>query len=193
MLRCKGLAAATSRATVMASLVVLAACSKPGSGTAASPSATPSVRQTVATPTSTVTVTPTPSPSPTPTKSPTSRPRVTATATPSVTPTVQIAPGQTSTTIKPGGFISLTLGEATDGGFQWVFQTRPSAAVLAVVSDQSLGPATSPPTGTVGASGRHRWVFQGVAPGTTSFTVVEQGPGSGPITSTYSHTVVVSP
>jgi predicted secreted protein len=45
----------------------------------------------------------------------------------------------------------------------------------------------------VGANGSHRWVFKAVAAGTTSFTVIEQGPGGGTPASTYSLTVAVSP
>ena len=45
----------------------------------------------------------------------------------------------------------------------------------------------------VGANGTHRWVFQAVGAGTTTFTVIEEGPGAGaPTISTYSLTVAVS-
>ena len=89
--------------------------------------------------------------------------------------------------------MSLRLPQATDGGFTWTFQTKPDPAILAVVSDQTLPPSPAPVSGTVGANGSHRWLFKGAAAGTTSFTVIEQGPGAGAPAMTYSLTVAVSP
>ncbi len=183
----------TAKATVLALVVVLAACSKSGGKVVPTPSPSLPVPSAPAV-TTTATVTPSHSPTPTPTKTVTPRATVTPTATPSVTPTVEVSEASGATkTIKAGQFTSLRLPESTDGGFRWVFQTTPDPAILAVLSDQSLAP-TNVPTGTVGASGTHKWVFQAKAPGTTTFSVIEQGPGSPAATaSRYSLMVVVSP
>jgi predicted secreted protein len=109
-------------------------------------------------------------------------------------PTVQVSEASGATkSLKVGQFVTLRLAQATDGGFNWTFQTKPDPAILAVVSDQTLAPSPAPVSGTVGANGSHRWVFKAVAAGTTSFTVIEQGPGGGTPASTYSLTVAVSP
>jgi predicted secreted protein len=89
--------------------------------------------------------------------------------------------------------MSLRLPQATDGGATWIFQAKPDPAILTVVSDETLAPSPPAVSGTVGANGTHRWVFQAVGAGTTTFTVIEQGPGAGaPTLSTYSLTVAVS-
>jgi predicted secreted protein len=109
-------------------------------------------------------------------------------------PTVQVSEASGATkNLKVGQFMTLRLAQATDGGFNWTFQTKPDPAILDVVSDQTLAPSPTPVSGTVGANGSHRWVFKAVAPGTTSFTVIEQGPGAGAPAMTYSLTVTVSP
>jgi len=114
-----------------------------------------------------------------------------------VTPTVQVSQASGSTTsLKSGQVISLKLQEHADGGYGWQFSKQPSAAVLSVVTDQSL-PASSPSstvgTPTPGATAFHRWTFRAVGPGTTSFTVVELRPSDANPLHDYSLTVVVSP
>lgn len=53
-------------------------------------------------------------------------------------------------------------------GFSWGFAEEPDAAILARVGEQFV-----PATGSlVGAGGQAVWTFRGVAPGTTSFTLV---------------------
>jgi predicted secreted protein len=108
-------------------------------------------------------------------------------------PTVQVSEASGATkNLKVGQFMTLRLAQTTDGGINWTFQTKPDPAILAVVSDQTLAPSPAPVSGTVAASGSHRWVFKAAGPGTTSFTVIEQGPGGGAPVLTYSLTVAVS-
>jgi predicted secreted protein len=182
-----------SALAVLALLAILGACSKSAPQPVTIPSPTTAPPTATSTP-ATATVTPTASPTPTPTKSATAKATPTATATPVVTPTVQVSEASGSTkNLKVGQSMSLRLPQATDGGFNWTFQTKPDAAILAVVSDQTLAPSPPPVSGTVGANGSHRWLFKGAAAGTTSFTVIEQGPGAGAPAMTYSLTVAVSP
>jgi predicted secreted protein len=176
---------------VLAFLAVPAACSKSTPGPVVIPGPTTPPPTSTSTP-ATATVTPSASVSPTPTKSPTAKPTPTATAKPSVAPSVQVSESSGSTkNLTVGQTMSLRL--ATDAGATWIFQTKPDPAILTVVSDEALTPSPTPVSGTVGANGTHRWVFQAVGAGTTSFTVIEQGPGAGaPTVSTYSLTVAVS-
>ena len=188
------LSARGGRVAGLALLAVLAACSKSSPGPVIIPAPTTAVPTGTSTP-ATATVTPTAAPTPTPTKTTTIKPTpsATATATPVVSPSVQVSEASGATkNLKVGQFMSLRLAQATDGGFSWAFQTKPDPAILAVVSDQTLAPSPAPVSGTVGANGSHRWVFKAVAPGTTSFTVIEQGPGAGAPAATYSLTVAVS-
>jgi predicted secreted protein len=109
-------------------------------------------------------------------------------------PTVQVSEASGATkSLKVGQVMTLRLAQATDGGFNWTFQTKPDPPILTVVSDQTLAASPAPVSGTVGANGSHRWVFKAAGPGTTSFTVIEQGPGAGAPVLTYSLTVAVSP
>jgi len=110
-----------------------------------------------------------------------------------VTPTVQVSqPSGSTTNLKSGQVISLKLQEHSDAGYGWQFSKQPSAAVLSVVTDQSL-PASSTVGTPPGTTGYHRWTFQAAAPGTTSFTVVERRPNDANPLHDYSLTVVVSP
>ena len=178
---------------ILALLAVPAACSKSTPGPVVIPGPTTPPPTSTSTP-ATATVTPTASVSPTPTKSATAKPTPTATPKPGVTPTVQVSEASGSTkNLSVGQSMSLRLPQATDGGANWIFQTKPNPAILTVVSDETLAPSPPPVSGTVGANGTHRWVFQAVGSGTTTFTVIEQGPGAGaPSISTYSLTVAVS-
>jgi predicted secreted protein len=179
--------------TLLALLALPAACSKSTPGPVVIPGPTTPPPTSTSTP-ATATVTPSASLSPTPTKSPTAKPTPTATAKPSVAPSVQVSESSGSTkSLTVGQTMSLRLPQATDGGATWIFQTKPDPAILTVVSDETLLPSPTPVSGTVGANGTHRWVFQAVGAGTTSFTVNEEGPGAGaPTISTYSLTVAVS-
>jgi len=177
-------------------MAFLAACSKSTPGPVVIPGpTTPPPTSTSAPATATVTPSAPASASPTPTKSATAKPTPTATVTPAVTPTTQVSEASGSTkNLKVGQSMSLRLPQATDGGANWTFQTKPDPAILTVVSDQTLPPSPPPASGTVGANGTHRWVFQAAGPGTTSLTVIEEAPGAGaPTMSTYSLTVAVSP
>ena len=178
---------------LLALLAVPAACSKSTPGPVVIPGPTTPPPTSTSTP-ATATVTPTASVSPTPTKSATAKPTPTATAKPTVTPTVQVSEASGSTkNLSVGQSMSLRLPQATDGGATWIFQTKPDPAILTIVSDETLAPSPPPVSGTVGANGTHRWVFQAAGAGTTTFTVIEQGPGAGaPAISTYSLTVAVS-
>jgi predicted secreted protein len=193
MVTWRGVAGRYGTAAVLALLAVPAACSKstPGPVVIPGPTTPPPTSTSTA---ATATVTPTASVSPTPTKSPTAKPTSTPTAKPGVTPTVQVSEASGSTkSLSVGQSMSLRLPQATDGGATWIFQTKPDPAILIVVSDETLAPSPTPVSGTVGANGTHRWVFQAVGAGTTSFTVIEQGPGAGtPTISTYSLSVAVS-
>jgi len=177
---------------VLALLAVPAACSKSTPGPVVIPGPTTPPPTSTSTP-ATATVTPTASVSPTPTKSASARPSPTASPRPGVTPTVQVSEASGSTkNLSVGQSMSLRLPQATDGGATWVFQTKPDPAILTVVSDETLAPSPPPVSGTVGANGTHRWVFQAAGAGTTTFTVIEEGPGGAPTISTYSLTVAVS-
>ncbi|MEA2535079.1 MAG: Chagasin family peptidase inhibitor, partial [Actinomycetota bacterium] len=172
-------AASGGRVAVLALLAVLVACSKSNPGPVIIPAPTTAVPTGTSTP-ATATVTPTSTPTPTPTKTTTPKPTPTATATPAVMPTVQVSEASGATKgLKVGQIMTLRLAQATDGGFNWTFQTKPDPAILTVVSDQTLAASPAPVSGTVGANGSHRWVFKSAGPGTTSFTVIEQGPGAG--------------
>ena len=179
---------------VLALMAVLTACSKSTPGPLVIPGPTTPPPTSTSTP-ATATVTPTASVSPTPTKSASARPSPTASPRPGVTPTVQVSEASGSTKhLSVGQSLSLRLPQATDGGANWTFQTRPDSAILTVVSDETLPPTPAPVSGTVGVNGTHRWVFQAAGAGTTAFTVIEEGPGAGaPTVSTYSLTVAVSP
>lgn len=129
-----------------------------------SPSPTPSV---------TIVVSPTPthrvSPSPTPKKSVTPTPSSTArVVTPTVSPTPEIT-GATGSTVavKVGAQASLKL--LADAGTAWSVTTQPAAGILSIVSSQTVTRTTNPGAGQV----EYHWVFQGVAAGTTTFTVTE--------------------
>lgn len=178
---------------VLALLGVLAACSKSTPGPVVIPGPTTPPPTSTST-SATATVTPTASVSPTPTKSATAKPTPTGTAKPTVAPSVQVSESSGSTkSLSVGQSMSLRLPQATDGGATWIFQTKPDPAILTVVSDETLAPSPPAVSGTVGANGTHRWVFQAAGAGTTTFTVIEQGPGAGaPTISTYSLTVAVS-
>ena len=181
----------------LALLLLGAGCSsKDQSGGASSVPGSPTTT-TTATPTATATVSPGPSPAPTVTRSATPKATSTVSPSPRVTPTVQVSqPSGSTTNLKSGQVISLKLQEHADGGYGWQFSKQPSAAVLSVVTDQSL-PASSPSstvgTPTPGATAFHRWTFRAVGPGTTSFTVVERRPNDANPLHDYTLTVVVSP
>jgi predicted secreted protein len=182
-------AGGVGRLVVLALLVVLAGCSKSGTKAVTPPSPTTPL-PSATTPTATATATPTP----TVTKTATAKPTPTSTATPGVTPTVQVSEASgTTKNIRVGQFMTLRLPQATDAGVTWTFKTKPDAAVLTVVSDQNVPATPGAVTGTAAASPSHRWVFQGAGPGSTSFTLNEQGAGAGAPLSTYSLTVAVSP
>jgi predicted secreted protein len=76
------------------------------------------------------------------------------------------APGSTLSLGK-GQYASLRLQEDPAGGYAWEFTTSPDAGILKVVSDQ---PQAGPPYPT------HKWVFQAVGAGTTTFKVIERKP-----------------
>lgn len=174
-------AGGTGRAAILMLLVGLAACSKSATNAGTTPSQIPPT--TVVTATVTTTATASPSPRVSSSRSPSPRVSVSVTATPSVTPTAEVSnPSGGTTTIKAGQYLSLRLSQGSDPADQWVFTTSPDASVLTVVSDQTI------------SGGVHKWVFQGKAAGTTSFTVVEHGPGTPPPNIfTFSQTVVVTP
>ncbi|GAC1370571.1 MAG: hypothetical protein NVSMB32_14940 [Actinomycetota bacterium] len=170
----------------------------------ASPSARLSLPPTLdltASPTGTVaaspTPTPTPSPSPTPKPSPSATPSPRATPSPkaSVTSTVEITSGTGATqNVKLGTLLSLKIPQQSDAGYGWVFTKSPDAAILKVTGDQTVPFTRPPPAGTPG-NNIHRWTFQPVTAGTTSFTVSEvksADPSAAPI-QTYTLTVVVAP
>lgn len=123
--------------------------------------------------TTSVSPTPTPthavSPSPTPKKSATPTPSSTArVVTPTVSPTPEIT-GATGSTVavKVGAQASLKL--LADTGTAWSITTQPAAGILSIVSTQAVTRTTNPGAGQV----EYHWTFQGVAAGTTTFTVTE--------------------
>lgn len=176
------------RVLLFALLMVFAACSKSPPKTATTPTPTPTI------PTPTATVTATASATPTPTASAAPKPTPTTTATPSVSPTVQVSEASGSTkALKVGQVMTLRLGQVTDTGVTWTFQTKPDPAILTMVSDVNVAATPGAVTGTAAATPSHRWVFKGAGAGTTSFTVIEQSAGAGAPLSTYSLTVAVSP
>lgn len=177
------------RVVVVALLMFLAACSKTGTKAITTPSPTTPL-PTPTTPTATATATATPSP--TATASPTPTP--TTTATPAVTPTVQVSEASGATkNLRVGQSMTLRLGQVSDPGVTWTFQAKPDPAILTIVSEQDVPATPGAVTGTAGATLSHRWVFKAAGPGTTSFTLNEQGAGAGAPLSTYSLTVAVSP
>jgi predicted secreted protein len=184
------------RAAVLTVLLLLgaAACSKAPTNTQSTPtpviSAAPSP-----TPKVTATVAASPSAVKTPVASPTTSPRPvpTSTATSGVTTTVQISSTSgSSLNAKVGQVLTLTLAQASDGGYTWAFTTQPNSAILAVSNQQTLPPASPLPAGSAGGSTRYRATFTAVAPGTTSFTLNETQSGNPQAAMTYSLTVVVS-
>jgi predicted secreted protein len=99
--------------------------------------------------------------------------------------------GKTARLIR-GDILQVTLTENPSTGYGWRIVTRPSAAVLRLLSDRFVSPpATNPPT--VGAPGRHVYRWRAAGAGTTSLKLQLFPPGQGraPV-QTFRLTIVVS-
>jgi inhibitor of cysteine peptidase len=76
----------------------------------------------------------------------------------------QKASGST-VSITPGQRIAITLSANPTTGYSWNVVTPPDPAVLKQVSNTFVAPSAAP----MGAGGFDAWLFEGVAPGTTNF------------------------
>lgn len=91
--------------------------------------------------------------------------------------TVLVRQGDSGRTLqlRPGDVVKLSLAENPSTGYGWRFSKRSNRRVLRLISSRFV--ADPAPPGTVGAGGKHGWVFKARRRGRTSFRLILTPPG----------------